>query len=222
MWYIYIYYLDIQAEIHPGTSRSIVAGSWGRTSGVQHLGQVLATWAQQSALFSLSLRSQRASAGPMDGQFLWTADGYFQKDMDKQCGNYEKIWRIMDISIYFYGYDVEIIFENMDISMDISIYFYEQNMIFFSTWMFLWQIFCERRELFDVFFPVWCLADNGDDWLWMILYLLEKMKRNFLSVLQKSHVLMFLRWSDEAMVGWFSDRKFFQNLMEEIPMFFFL
>lgn len=67
----------------------------------------------------------------MDGQFLWTADGYFQKDMDKQCGNYEKIWRIMDISIYFYGYDVEIIFENMDISMDISIYFYEQNMIFF-------------------------------------------------------------------------------------------
>jgi len=41
------------------------------------------------------------------------------------------------IFIYFYGYDVEIIFENMDISMDISIYFYEQNMIFFSTWMFL-------------------------------------------------------------------------------------
>lgn len=133
---------------------------------------------------------------------LWENMDNISIDIDFFCGNYFRK----------YGH-----------IHDISIYFYEQNMIFFSTWMFLWQIFCERRGIPDAFFSLFDVELTfWDDWLWMILYLLEKMKRIFLSVLQKSHVSMFLRWSNEAMVGWFSDRKFFQNLLEEIPMCFFL
>ena len=87
----------------------------------------------------------------------------------------------------------------------------------FSTWMFLWQSFCERRGIPDGFFPCLMSSWQWDDWLWMILYLLEKMNRIFLSV-SCFDVCEMIEYS--AMVGWFSDRKFVQNLLEEIPIFF--